>query len=248
MRSPRRILAALSALALASASPIEGPEPVKIRVDASTDVGELRPIWRFFGYDEPNYTYMKDGKKLLSQLAALSPEPVYVRAHNLLTSGDGTPALKWGSTGVYSETAEGNPHYDWTIIDRIFNTYRERGMRPYVQIGFMPEALSSKPQPYQHGWKPGGRDSISTGWAYPPRDYARWAELIHEWVRHSVELYGREEVERWYWEVWNEPNILYWRGTPEEYHKLYDYSVDAVKRALPGARVGGPHVAGTRSA
>jgi xylan 1,4-beta-xylosidase len=222
--------------------------PVTIRIDATRTRGPLRPVWRYFGYDEPNYTYMKDGKKLLSQLAALSPEPVYVRAHNLLTSGDGTPALKWGSTGAYSETAEGNPLYDWTIIDRIFNTYRERGMRPYVQIGFMPEALSSKPQPYQHRWKPGGRDSISTGWAYPPKDYARWAELIHEWVRHSVELYGREEVERWYWEVWNEPNILYWRGTPEEYHKLYDHAVDAVKRALPGARVGGPHVAGTKSA
>src|SRR5262245_19600010 len=109
--------------------------PVAIRIDAAQTRGPLRPIWRYFGYDEPNYTYMKDGKKLLSQLAALSPEPVYVRAHNLLTSGDGTPALKWGSTGVYSETAEGKPLYDWTIIDRIFNTYRERGMRPYVQIG-----------------------------------------------------------------------------------------------------------------
>ena len=66
-------------------------------------------------------------------------------------------------------------------------------------------------------------------------------------MRHSVERYGQAEVETWYWEVWNEPNILYWRGTPEEYHKLYDYAVDAVKRALPTARVGGPHVAGTRS-
>ena len=63
----------------------------------------------------------------------------------------------------------------------------------------------------------------------------------------SVERYGRAEVETWYWEVWNEPNIFYWRGTPEEYHKLYDYAVDAVKRALPTARVGGPHVAGPRS-
>ena len=105
----------------------------------------MRPVWRFFGHDEPNYTYMKDGKKLLGQLAALSPEPVYIRTHNLLTSGDGTPALKWGSTGVYSEDAEGKPRYDWTILDRIFDTYKERGVRPYVQIGFMPEALSTQP-------------------------------------------------------------------------------------------------------
>ena len=81
--------------------------PVTIRIDASKTHGEMRPVWRFFGYDEPNYTYMKDGKKLLGQLAALSPQPVYIRTHNLLTSGDGTPALKWGSTGVYSEDDRG---------------------------------------------------------------------------------------------------------------------------------------------
>ena len=221
--------------------------PVAIRVDASKPRGEMQPVWRFFGHDEPNYTYMKDGKKLLSQLADLSPQPVYIRTHNLLTSGDGTPALKWGSTGVYSEDADGNPRYDWTILDRIFDTYRERGVRPYVQIGFMPEALSTQPEPYSTDWTPGGKESISTGWAYPPKDYEKWAELVFQWVRHSVERYGKAEVETWYWEVWNEPNILYWRGTPEEYHKLYDYAADAVKRALPTARVGGPHVAGPRT-
>ena len=227
--------------------PAGSPFPIAIRIDASKAQGEMTPVWRFFGHDEPNYTYMKDGKKLLGQLAALSPEPVYIRTHNLLTSGDGTPALKWGSTGVYSEDAEGKPRYDWTVLDRIFDTYKERGVRPYVQIGFMPEALSTRPVPYQHRWTPGGKESISTGWAYPPKDYRKWAELVHQWVRHSVERYGQAEVETWYWEVWNEPNIQYWRGTPEEYQKTYDYAVDAVKRALPTARVGGPHVAGTKS-
>ncbi len=239
-----RLLAALAALGLNSAAPPDGPEPVRIRVDASKDVGEMRPIWRFFGYDEPNYTYMKDGQKLLSELSSLGREPVYVRAHNLLTTGDGTPALKWGSTNAYREDAEGRPIYDWTIVDRIVDTYIARGIRPYMQVGFMPEALSSKPDPYQHRWTPGGRESISTGWAYPPRDYAKWGELVRRWVEHSVDKYGKAEVERWYWELWNEPNILYWRGTPEEYQKLYDYTVDAVKRALPTAKVGGPHVAG----
>ncbi len=225
-----------------------GSFPVVIQVDASKTVGELKPIWRFFGYDEPNYTYMKDGQKLLGQLRSLSPEPVYIRVHNLLTSGDGQPALKWGSTGVYTEDEQGRPHYNWTILDHIFDTYLERGVRPYVQIGFMPQALSVHPQPYKHAWTPGGRTSISTGWAYPPKDYGKWAELVFQWVQHSVERDGQPEVERWYWEVWNEPNILYWRGTPAEYHKLYDFAVDAVKRALPTAKVGGPHVAGPRSA
>ena len=254
-RPPLNAMAAvLIALSISGAPAIEEPRPgaesfpVAIRIDASRPRGDMRPVWRFFGYDEPNYTYLKDGKKLLSDLAALSPRPVYIRTHNLLTSGDGTPGLKWGSTGVYSLDDRGRPRYDWTILDRIFDTYKERGVRPYVQIGFMPEALSTRPQPYRHRWTPGGKESISTGWAYPPKDYEAWAELVHRWVRHSVDRYGKAEVETWYWEIWNEPNILYWRGTPEEYHKLYDYAADAVKRALPAARVGGPHVAGTKSA
>lgn len=120
-------------------------------------------------------------------------------------------------------------------------------MKPLVQIGFMPEALSAHPQPYRHNWKPGDNyNDIYTGWAYPPKDYGKWAELVYQWVRHCVQKYGRPEVETWLWEVWNEPNIGYWKGTPEEYHKLYDYSVDAVRRALPAARVGGPDSTGPR--
>ena len=114
---------------------------VAIRVDAAKTIGAMKPIWSFFGYDEPNYTYMKDGKKLLSELAALGPVPAYVRTHNLLTTGDGTPALKWGSTNAYTEDASGRPHYDWTIVDRILDSYVERKMKPIVEIGFMPEAL-----------------------------------------------------------------------------------------------------------
>src|SRR5580704_10609680 len=81
--------------------------PVAIKVDAAAPRGELHPIFRFFGADEPNYAYMKDGRKLLGELGKLRPGSVYFRTHNLLTSGDGTPALKWGSTGAYSEDAEG---------------------------------------------------------------------------------------------------------------------------------------------
>jgi xylan 1,4-beta-xylosidase len=220
-------------------------ESVTIQIDFGRIKGPMTPVWAFFGYDEPNYTYMKDGKKLLSEIAALSPVPVYVRAHNLLTSGDGRPALKWGSTNAYTEDKNGNPVYNWTIVDRIFDTYIERGMKPLVEIGFMPQALSSKPEPYKHKWKPGAPYSdIYTGWAYPPKDYDKWAELVYQWVRHSVEKYGKKEVETWYWELWNEPNIGYWQGTAEEYIKLYDYTADALKRALPAAKIGGPHVTG----
>jgi xylan 1,4-beta-xylosidase len=219
--------------------------PVVIRVDAAKKKGQMRPIWRFFGADEPNFAYMKDGKKLLAELGRLRPGMVYFRTHNLLTSGDGTPALKWGSSNAYTEDVKGNPVYDWTILDRIFDSYLQRGVRPYVQIGFMPKDLSIKPEPYQHRWTPTAKyDEIYTGWAYPPKDYAKWGELVYQWTKHCVERYGRAEVEKWYWEVWNEANIGYWRGTPEEFRKLHDHAIAAVRRALPSAKVGGPDTAG----
>lgn len=222
------------------------PFPVTIQIDAAKPVGAMKPIWRFFGADEPNYATMKDGRKLIGELGKLRPQQVYFRTHNLLCSGDRTPALKWGSTNVYTEDAQGNPIYDWTGVDHIFDTYLARGVRPYAQIGFMPEALSVKPQPYQHEWRPGLTTTIGTGWSYPPKDYAKWGELVYQWVKHCVERYGAAEVEQWYWEAWNEPNLrAYWHASPEEFYKLHDYAIDAVRRALPTARVGGPEVAGS---
>ncbi len=236
------------ALCCASGLGVINAQSVSIQVDAGKKLGPLTPIWSYFGYDEPNYTYMKDGKKLLSELAALSPVPVYVRVHSLLVTGDGKAALKWGSTNAYTEDASGKPIYDWTIVDRIFDTYVERKMKPLVQVGFMPEALSSKPQPYTHNWKPGDKYSdVFTGWAHPPKDYAKWSELVYQWTKHCVQKYGKAEVESWKWEVWNEPDGGYWQSTPEEFQKLYDYTADAVKRALPTAQIGGPDTTGPGS-
>jgi xylan 1,4-beta-xylosidase len=221
------------------------PAPVAITVDVAKSLGPMQPLWAYFGYDEPNYTYMKDGQKLLTELAALSPVPVYVRAHNLLTTGDATPALKWGSTNAYTEDKKGHPVYDWKVVDQIFDTYISRGMKPIAQIGFMPEAMSTHPVPYRHHWAPGQPyESIYTGWAYPPKDYKKWGELVYQWVKHSVARYGEAEVKTWRWELWNEPNISYWKGTPEEYNQLYDYTEAAVHRALPAAILGGPETTG----
>lgn len=228
-------------LALSLISLLAAQDEVRIHVDAAVKEGPYPPVWAFFGYDEPNYTYMKDGRKLLSELAALSPVPVQVRVHNLLTSGDGEAALKWGSTNAYTEDAKGNPHYDWTIVDHIFDAFVERKIKPLVEIGFMPEALSKKPEPYRHHWDPSQPyASIYTGWAQPPRDYKRWSKLVYQWVKHCLAKYGEREVSGWYWEVWNEPDAPYWQGSAEEYQRLYDYSADAVKRALPAIRIGGP--------
>lgn len=238
-----------AALAVGGLPPARAAGPVTIRVDTRRTIGPFTSMWAFFGYDEPNYTYMKDGRKLLSELSALSPSPVFVRTHNLLTSGDGTPALKWGSTNAYTEDAAGRPQYDWTITDRIFDTFVARKMKPIVEIGFMPEALSTKPVPYRHDWTPGADYArIYTGWTYPPKDYDRWRTLVSEWARHLVGRYGRKEVATWYWEVWNEPDIGYWHGTAEEYFTLYDFAADGLRRALPDARIGGPTVTNPTSA
>ena len=232
-------------LALPFMNMAQNNDKATINVHLAKEIAPMKPVWAWFGYDEPNYTYMKDGKKLLSEIAALSPVPVYVRTHSLLVTGDGMAALKWGSTNAYTEDAKGNPIYNWTIIDSIFDTYVKRGMKPLAQIGFMPEAMSTNPNPYKHNWKPGDAYfKIITGWAYPPKDYNKWAELIFQWVKHSVDRYGKKEVESWYWELWNEPNG-YWKGTQQEFFKLYDYSADALKRALPTAKIGGINIAGT---
>jgi len=222
------------------------PFPVKIQVDAAKTTGEIHPIWRFFGADEPNYAYMKDGRKLIGELGQMRPTgTVFFRAHNLLNSGDGTAALKWGSTGAYHEDAAGHPVYDWTILDRIFDTYLENGLRPYAEIGFMPREFSTHPDPYQHHFTPQTNyGSIFTGWSYPPKNYTNWGELVFQWAKHSVDRYGPAEVQQWYWEVWNEANIGYWHGRPDEFYKLHDFAVQAVRRALPTAKVGGPDTAG----
>lgn len=221
--------------------------PVTITVNAARETGNMKPFWSFFGYDEPNFTYRDDGRKLLRELTELSPVPVYIRTHNLLTSKGNSkgPDLKWGFTDAYKEDTNGNPVYNWIIMDSIFDTYIQRGIIPLAEIGFMPKDLSTKPDPYEHTWRTGG--NIWTGWTYPPKDYKKWDELVYQWVTHSIQRYGKDEVKKWLWEVWNEPNIGYWSGTVEEYCKLYDYAVDGVKRACPECTVGGPHTTGPGS-
>ena len=217
------------------------PEKVSVEVHFDQPQGSMSPIWNYFGYDEPNYTYAPNGRKLLGELAALAPTPAYVRVHNLLTTGDGAASLKWGSTNVYTEDAAGKPVYSWAILDQIFDAFQTAGIKPLVEIGFMPQALSTHPDPYRHNFPQG---SIFTGWAYPPKDYQKWSEVVFQFVHHLRQRYGDAEVKTWLWEVWNEPDIGYWQGTPQEYFKLYDFSVDAVLRALPEARVGGPDSTG----
>jgi xylan 1,4-beta-xylosidase len=220
-----------------------GQAPIRVGVNLAKPEGKFVPIYNWFGYDESGYTVTQNGRALLGQLHDLSPVPVYIRAHFLLATGDGKPDLKWSSSNVYDEDANGAPVYSWTILDQIFDAYAAAHVRPMVELGFMPKALSTHPEPYHIGWplKPGQEE----GWTFPPKDYKRWQELARQVAAHMVQRYGMETVSTWYWEVWNEPDLTYyWRGTQDEYIKLYDYAVAGVRQAIPSAHVGGPATTG----
>ena len=226
-----------------SEGPAFAPAQVSIQVDLAKPLTAYKPIGAWFGYDESNFTTMKYGRQLLPELHDLSPVPVYIRAHHLFTSGDGTAKLKWSSTNVFSLDASGKPVYNFTILDQIFDEYKAAGVRPMVELGFMPKDLASGTMDYEMPYPNTVKGSVQS----PPKDYAMWGELCRRVTEHFVQRYGRAEVATWYFEVWNEPDIGYWQGTPADYLKLYDYSVAGVRKALPTAIVGGPAVTGPGS-
>ena len=212
-----------------------------IHIDTSSDLGPVPLDWNMFGHDEANWALTPHGRSLLDHLARLAPDsPPLIRTHNLLTTGDPEDtSLKWSATNVYTHDQHGEPVLDFTALDRLFDAYLEHGVRPLVKIGFMPKALSSHPEPYRHDWER-TRD-IRAGWNHPPTDYHAWGELVYQWASHCGQRYGKQEASSWLWEVWNEPDIGYWSGTADEYCRLYDFAAHGLKRALPDARIGGPH-------
>ena len=169
----------------------QAQQPVKIGVDLSHTVGAYKPIYAWFGYDEANYTTAPNGRKLLRELHDLSPVPVYIRAHHLLTSGDGVPELKWSSTNIYTLGADGRPVYDFTIIDGIFDAWKAAGVRPMVELGFMPKDLAAdrgpEHEPYQVHYP---KSTISGSVNNPPKDYVAWGELARVLTAHLVQRYS----------------------------------------------------------
>jgi xylan 1,4-beta-xylosidase len=230
--------AAAGLVALGAPARAQTPATVNVSVDATAPGAPLERVWPFHGYDEINDTTVPEGAALLATLAAAHTAPVHVRNHFLFNTGDGTPAMKWGSTNVYTEDAAGNPLYDWTLTDGIMDTITGVGAFPFVELGFMPEALSTHPVPYQNS----STTSLDGGCFYPPTDYGKWADLIGTWAMHASARYPNV-VASWLWELWNEPDIGYWNGTFDEYAKLYDYTESALHTAIPDAPLGGPAVA-----
>jgi xylan 1,4-beta-xylosidase len=238
----RRACLVLSALSLSvgagSLARAQTPAAVTIDVDAAAAGSPLEPVWAFYGYDEANYTTSLEGEALLRTLVAAHADPVHVRTHFLFNTGNGVPALKWGSTNIYTEDAAGNPVYDYTLIDTITDATTRAGAFPLVEIGFMPQALSRRPIPYENQ----STYSLDGGCFYPPRDYEAWARLVAAWATHVKERYPGAESS-WLWELWNEPDIAYWKGTFDEFARLYDHTEAALHAVFPGASLGGPAVA-----
>ena len=149
----------------------------------------------------------------------------YIRMHGLLTD----------DMAVYREDKDGNPQYNFMYVDVLFDYLNKIGMKPFVELGFMPSGLASGNQTI-FWWR---------GNVTPPKNYEKWKALVSKLVEHFTERYGVEEVKTWYFEVWNEPNLNgFWAGTQEEYFKLYKFSAEAVKGINPLYRVGGPGTAG----
>ncbi|WP_163228838.1 GH39 family glycosyl hydrolase [Bifidobacterium aerophilum] len=214
-----------------------------ITVDTAHDLGPLDHSWNFIGYDECNYTYMPEGRQLLARFGTLSDAPYYVRTHFMFCTGSCNGTQKFGSTNVYRENAQGDPIYDFTYYDLILDAILTSGNKPFVELGFMPQALADPA--YRNQPSLAGMDVYrEVGWTYPPADYRKWHDFILAVARHLAGRYGASEIASWYFELWNEPDICYWSGTAEDYCTLYDFTEHALHEALPDARLSGPACTG----
>jgi len=203
----------------------EIPERV-INADFNTEKGPMNTMFNeCVGAGRANEGLRADWQQ---QLAYVKKECgfKYIRMHGLLTD----------DMAVYREDRKGNPEYNYMYVDALIDFLQSIGMKPFVELGFMPNALAS------------GNQSIFwwRGNVTPPKSYEKWGALVKNLTEHFTERYGVEEVKTWYFEVWNEPNLSpgFWSGTQAEYFKLYQYSANAVKSVNQAYRVGGPGTAG----
>ncbi len=211
----------------------------RININCREVVQTLKPIWRSFGYDEINWTYTPRGKKIFAEIGGLSGEPYYIRCHNIFTTGNGLSVPTKGSTNVCTAVAGETLKLDFSLLDQVFDTFLNNNCKPIVELGFMPDVLSSGPAP-----KPTYNYSGTNLWAYPPKDYRKWQDLVFRTVQYYVQRYGAEEIRTWYWELWNEPdNPGFFRGSIKDYCKMYDFAVAGAVQALETIKIGGPGLA-----
>jgi xylan 1,4-beta-xylosidase len=212
-----------------------GPaEPVEVRVDAATVTGSLDRVWHMVGSErlsQLNEPVDEHGNDIGAEFA----EALRIAHDDLGVTAVRAHAILHDDVGVAVRNAEGRIVHDFSTVDEIYDQVLALGIRPVVELGFMPAALARDPAETVFGYR---------GIISPPSDWAEWHDLVHALATHLVERYGIDEVARWSFEVWNEPNlVVFWSGTQAEYFRLYDESARAVKSVDDRLRVGGPSTA-----
>ena len=217
------MLVVLLGMAFPAASCPGQTSPEKVDIDARTPAHPFPHFWeQTFGSGRAILTLRESYRNDLREVKRVT-EFSYVRFHNILHD----------EVGVYDEDDRGNPVYNFSYVDQIYDGLLQNGVRPFVEISFMPTKLALH-QDLQIFWY---KAIVS-----PPKDYEKWDDLVRAFAQHLVDRYGVEEVANWYFEVWNEPNIGFWKGDPKQatYFELYDHTARALKSVSPRLRVGGP--------
>jgi xylan 1,4-beta-xylosidase len=200
--------------------------PPVIVIDASAPAHPFPHFWeKMFGSERAIVTLRESYRHDLHDVRQITGFE-YVRFH----------AIFHDEVGVYDEDAHGNPVYNFSYVDQVYDGLLANGVRPFVELSFMPKKLAARAALHAFWYKP----NVS-----PPKDYAKWDELITRFTQHLVDRYSIAEVSQWYFEVWNEPNLDFWAGDPRQatYWDLYDHTVRAVKAVNARLRVGGPATA-----
>lgn len=220
----------LLSLQAAAQSPVAASlpdaRPVTVTIDLKAPSRPFPHFWeQVFGSGRAVLSLRESYRQDLESVKAITGLR-YVRFH----------AIFHDENGVYSEDPQGNPVYNFNQADAIYDGLIQRGVKPYVELSFMPRALASRPVEHAFWYK-----QIVA----PPKDEGKWAALVEAFARHLVERYGIDEVASWWFEVWNEPNIDFWAGEPkfESYCRLYAGAASALKKVSPRLRVGGPATA-----
>jgi len=220
----KTIVASLLLLTLLGAAPAQTPET--IIVDASAPAHAFPHFWeQMFGSGRANLSLRENYRHDLQTVKQITGFQ-YVRFH----------AIFHDEIGVYDEDAQGQPVFNFSYVDQIYDGLLANGVRPFVELSFMPNKLAAKPIIQSFWYKPN---------VAPPKDWAKWDGMISKFTSHLVERYGIDEVSQWYFEVWNEPNLDFWGGDPRQstYWELYDHTARAVKAVNARLRIGGPATA-----
>ena len=226
MKSELTRFITLAALLALSARPADAQDANTLVVNASAPAHAFPHFWeQTFGSGRAvlalRESYRRD-LRAVKQITGME----YVRFH----------AIFHDEVGIYDEDAQGHAIYNFSYADQIYDGLLANGVRPFVELSFMPKQLAARDMPHPFWYK----QNVS-----PPKDWAKWDELIAEFTKHLVARYGIDEVSRWYFEVWNEPNIDFWGGDPKQvtYWELYDHTARALKAVNSKLRVGGPATA-----